>query len=282
MKRFIKKNRAFTLIELLVVIAIIAILAAMLLPALAKAKQRAQRINCVNNLKQVGVAFKVWAGDNQDRYPMAVPSTQGGAKEAIAKIGTGTTPLANAGSGVFWIFEVQSNELNTPKILYCPAENETGLRSQATTFGYSSSMPVGQVAYINDYNVSYFVAPDSQDAYPQMFLAGDHNMGNNTTPPNIPTSIFGSSGGAAAGQSPGHNGVSCWGAGSIAANLSSLGWADTIHQKQGNVALSDASVQSLSRTPLQNALLQSGDPGSTYVPPGGSAANSSINRLMFP
>jgi len=50
----------------------------MLLPALAKAKAKAQRINCVNNLKQVGLSFRIWSGDNGDRYPQRVPNTEGG------------------------------------------------------------------------------------------------------------------------------------------------------------------------------------------------------------
>src|SRR5262245_61046530 len=66
-----KPQNAFTLIELLVVIAIVAILASLLLPALGRAKQRAQMAACLNNLRQIGTGMKLYVDDNRDTFPPA-------------------------------------------------------------------------------------------------------------------------------------------------------------------------------------------------------------------
>ena len=148
-----QQNHALTLVEVLVVITVLAVLAAIFLPAIAAYKVRKLQIRngCVNNLKEISLAYRVWEGDHGDKYPMFVSVTNGGAMELVA---TGNVAAC---------FQVMSNELYTPKVLVCPEDTSRIAATNFTTdFGGSK--------------ISYFINPDAIEAYPQMILSGDDNF----------------------------------------------------------------------------------------------------------
>ncbi len=142
-----RDSRGFTLIELLVVIGIIGILASMLLPALGKAKQRAYRSKCASNLKQIALACKMFANDNDDRFPWFV----------AASVPTAAVP----------VWQSLANDLTYGKLLRSPCDRE---RLDAVSF---------QV--LQTTNISYWYCLSADELKPSTFLSGTRNILNNLT-----------------------------------------------------------------------------------------------------
>ncbi len=150
-----QRERGLTLVELFVVMAVITTFAIFfLMQPDRNGRTRAYRIQCVNNLKQIGLATRIWEGDHGDKYPWDVPGTSGGTMDF-------TSDLKE------WRhFQVMSNELSTPQVLICPADSRA---LAATNFNW-----------FNNSNLSYFIGLDISEANPQGILAGDRNITNGT------------------------------------------------------------------------------------------------------
>ena len=150
LRRDRERSLGFSLWDLLAIVAIGFIGGMLLLPTVGcKAKARTG-VRCVSNVKQVGLALRMWANDHQNQYPFMVSMTNGGSLEFA------TSPE------VFRHFLAASNELVSPKILACPDDKETRRENMWTN--------------VSNANVSYFVGLTAREELPASILVGDRNV----------------------------------------------------------------------------------------------------------
>jgi type II secretory pathway pseudopilin PulG len=156
-----KGQRALTRLEIMVVVVILAVLACLLMPSLLTARRMAQQINCVNQLKNVGLGLRIFSTDHEGKFPMALSVTKEGTREWLSD----ETQLWRHWGRL-------TNELTLAKLLLCPADKARQLTKPV--LGSPPLLTWEQLT--NNEHLSYFLGLVGSDADPTSILAGDRNL----------------------------------------------------------------------------------------------------------
>jgi prepilin-type processing-associated H-X9-DG protein len=159
-----------TIVELLVVLAVLAVVISMLVPAMTRAKFRSGP-SCVNNLKQIGAAYRIWANDNGGRYPALTPVSLGGWQDDLTNSNQGPLCWTN--------YTIMANEMGqSPKVVACPKDQRKPATNFVSTGMQNTSLIPGILgaADFGNSKISYFVGVGASAQNPRSILGGDRNL----------------------------------------------------------------------------------------------------------
>jgi len=187
------------------------------------AKTRAARVKCVGHNVMIGLSFRVWANDHDDKYPYFSPTN-------YSSPPTFTNPVYKNESDAWLYFVTMSNEVGSAKPLICPGDRER-LNNMCVDFSSNSVPPNFGLQFQQNRGVSYFINLEADERTPQVLLTGDRDIQTNAwtvrgrvlfpDPSRPPT------------------------------------WLNRHHRGGGNASLSDGSVQQMTDAALSHAIAQS-------------------------
>lgn len=231
-----RRSGGFALVELALLLTLLALLVVgviILNPFPRRSHQGSSRIVCVNNLKQVGLAFRIWSNDHEENFPWAVRVKQGGIVPDEGRVGMHFGELVDAYSAI-------SNELTLPKILVCP----TDTKQRATGFEATAEIPFGgRRPLVSSSNLTYFAGWEAQERVSNTILSGDPNFGGA-----LPA------GEGETGRSGRVKMYQVARPGDSSLLQKKVEWDRSLHQEKGNLGLSDGSVMQLNSDQLRAVL----------------------------
>ena len=218
-----------TLTEVLVIVLMLFIMAVLFLnnSKERRIQQQARLSNCLQNLKQTGLAYRIWADDHQGQFPMEVSVAGGGTRELVATGNINST------------FQVMSNELLDPRILHCPCDTNHSIFHIPPGPVFLNSIATNFSGDLKNH-VSYFIGLDASTNHPNVLLSGDDNFEIGGV--DVKSGVL-----------------------KIISNAP-ISWSAARHHLIGNIVLADGSVQILTQDGFRQSIQKSGATNRLAIP----------------